>query len=190
MGLMVIGLILFFIVHGISIVNEPWRDRMVLKLGERFWKGLYALFSIIGIILVIRGYAMVRTESVVLYFSPAWLSHLAMLLMLPVFPLLLATYFPARISAFVRHPMLLATVLWAFAHLLVNGRLADVLLFGSFLVWAVFDLLSMRRRTQRPVPGAPDSRFNDLIALIVGLGIFGIFVVWLHTVLIGVQLLG
>ena len=110
--------------------------------------------------------------------------------MLPVFPLLLATYFPARISAFVRHPMLLATVLWAFAHLLVNGRLADVLLFGSFLVWAVFDLLSMRRRTQRPVPGAPDSRFNDLIALIVGLGIFGIFVVWLHKALIGVQLLG
>ena len=190
MSIMVAGLVIFFASHAISIVNEPWRDQMAAKLGEWTWKGLYAVISIFGFALIIWGYGMAREESATLYLSARWLTHLAMLLLMPVFPLLLATYLPGRISAFTRHPMLLATILWAFAHLLVNGRLTDILLFGSFLIWAVWDLISVRRRTQRSLPGAPDFKYNDLIVLIVGLALYGLFVVWLHGVLTGVPLVG
>jgi uncharacterized membrane protein len=112
-----------------------------------------------------------------------------MLLMLPVFPLLLATYFPGRIQTLVGHPMLIATILWSFAHLLVNGRMADVLLFGAFLFWSVQDLCSMKRRAARTVPGAPPAKVNDIIVLVLGLVIYGLFVGWLHGLLIGVALI-
>jgi len=184
----IIGLALFFAPHAVSIVDEAWRDRMINLLGEGPWKGIYALISLLGFVLLVWGYGLARQDSTVVYYPADWLRHLAMLLLLPVFPLLLATYFPGRIKSFVRHPMLVATILWAFAHLLVNGRLVDLLLFGAFLVWAVLDLLSMRRRTQRPHPGAPPSRANDVIALTAGLAVYGLFVVWLHTLLIGVAL--
>ena len=163
---------------------------MAAKRGEWSGKGLYSMISIIGFVLIVQGYGMVRYESAALYVSSPWLTHLAMLLMIPVFPLLLATYFPGRISGFAKHPMLLATLLWAFVHLLVNGRLTDILLFGSFLIWAVLDLNSMRRRTQRSLPGAPGNKYNDLIALVVGLALYGLLVVWLHGVLTGVPLVG
>jgi uncharacterized membrane protein len=188
MSWLVAGLIIFFAVHSISIVNEPWRDRMVAKMGEAPWKGIYSVVATIGFFLFIWGYGLARQESAIIYISVPWLMHLSMLLLIPVFPLLLATYFPGSIRAFVRHPMLLATILWAFAHLLVNGRLTDILLFGSFLVWSGLDLFSMRQRVQRPVPSAPASRFNDLITLVLGLALYSMFVVWLHSMLIGVPL--
>jgi len=184
----IIGLILFFAIHSVSIVNESWRDRMIERLGEGPWKGIYAFISLLGFVLLVWGYGLSRQDSPVIYYPADWLRHLAMLLMLPVFPLLLATYFPGRIKSFVRHPMLVATILWAFTHLLVNSRLIDLLLFGAFLVWAFLDLLSMRWRTQRPLPGAPTAKLNDLVALILGLVIYGLFVVWLHARLIGVPL--
>ncbi|MCW8859394.1 MAG: NnrU family protein [Deltaproteobacteria bacterium] len=190
MSLVVTGLILFFGVHSISILNDPWRERMSNKLGIWPWKGLYSLVSIIGFVLLIQGYGLARFDSEFLYLPAPWLKHLTMLLMIPVFPLLLATYLPGKISAFVRHPMLLATILWAFSHLLVNGRLIDILLFGSFFVWAVLDLVSMGRRAQRPLPGAPDSKVNDFVALIGGLALYAVFVGGLHAVLIGVPLVG
>lgn len=190
MSMMVAGLIIFFAVHAISIVNEPWRDQMATKLGEWPWKGIYSVISTIGFVLMAWGYGSARYESAVIYVSAPWLTHLAMLLLIPVFPLLLATYFPGRISGFAKHPMLFATILWAFAHLLVNGRLSDILLFVSFLIWAVLDLISMRRRTQRSLPGIPAFKFNDFIALIVGLVLYGLFVAWLHGMLTGVPLVG
>jgi uncharacterized membrane protein len=114
----------------------------------------------------------------------------ALLLLVFVFPLLLATYLPGRIQATTRHPMLAATKLWAVAHLLANGTLADVVLFGSFLAWAVADRISMKHRVQRPVPGAPPSGLNDVIAVVGGLALYGAFVLWLHAWLIGVSPLG
>jgi uncharacterized membrane protein len=107
-------------------------------------------------------------------------------LLVPVFPLFLAAYFRGRIQAATRHPMLAAVKLWAAAHLLANGTLADVLLFGAFLAWAVADRLSMKRRTARPIPGAPPSKANDLIAVVGGLVIYAAFVLGLHAWLIGV----
>ncbi len=109
--------------------------------------------------------------------------------MLPVFPLLFATYLPGRIRTAVKHPMLVATKTWALAHLLANGMLADVLLFGGFLAWAVADRISLKRRVVRPVAGAPPSPWNDAIAIVGGLALYGITLFWLHRVLIGVPLL-
>jgi uncharacterized membrane protein len=190
MSTLILGLIVFFAGHTVSIVNEPWRDGMASRLGEWPWKGLYSVVALIGFVLIVRGYAQTRLDPVVLYLPPVWMRHLALLLMVPVFPLLIATYFPGRIQAAVKHPMLVATKLWAVAHLLANGMLADVLLFGSFLAWAVVDRVSMKRRTQRAIPGAPPSKSNDLIAVAVGLVLYGAFVLWLHTWLIGISPVG
>jgi uncharacterized membrane protein len=114
--------------------------------------------------------------------------HVTMLLMLPVFPLLLAAYLPGRIKTAAKHPMLLAVKLWATAHLLINGTLVAVLLFGAFLAWAVLDRIAAKRRVvARVVPGALPSAANDAIAIIGGLAIYGVFVVWGHLWLIGVS---
>ena len=189
MGVLIIGLVIFFAVHSVSIVSEPWRDGMVAKMGEGPWKALYSLAAIVGFVLIVWGYGLARYDPVVLYSPPPWMRHVAMLLLVPVFPLLLAAYLPGRIQAATKHPMLVATKLWAVAHLLVNGMLADVILFGSFLAWAVVDRVSMKRRTQRPVPGAPPSKANDLIAVFVGLALYVAFALWLHDWLIGVSLI-
>jgi len=185
MNTLIAGLLLFFAVHSISIFNDAWRNRMVAKTGEWVWKGLYALLAVIGLLLIIRGYGHARLDPIVLYTPPRWLHYPALLLLLPVFPLLLAAYLPGRIQMAAKHPMLLATKLWATAHLLVNGTLADVLLFGSFLAWAVADRISLKQRTPHPVPNIPPGRFNDAMAVVIGLGIYAAFVLWLHTWLIG-----
>jgi len=188
MNVLLLGLVVFFGVHSVSIVNDPWRDRMAAKIGEWPWKSLYALVSIIGFMLIVWGYGLARHDPVVVYTPPGWLHPVAMVLLVPVFPLLLATYLPGRIQTAAKHPMLAATKLWAFAHLLANGMLADVLLFGAFLVWAVLDRISMKHRTQRPVPGIPPSPANDLVAVAGGLALYAAFVLWLHGWLIGIPL--
>lgn len=189
MNVLLLGLIVFFGVHSVSIVNDPWRNRMAARIDESAWQGAYALVPLAGFVLIVWGYGLARQEPVVLYTPPAWLQLVAMVLLVPVFPLLLAAYLPGRIQTAAKHPMLAATKLWAFAHLLANGMLADVLLFGAFLVWAVLDRISMKRRTQRPVPGVPPSRANDLIAVTGGLALYAAFVLGLHGWLIGVPLI-
>lgn len=189
MLLLILGIILFFGVHSLSIVNEPWRDRMANKLGEVPFKGIYSLFSLLGLVLLIYGYGQARLDPVVLYTPPMWLRHLSMLLLVPVFPLLFATYLPGAIKRVLKHPMLVAVKLWALAHLLANGMLADVLLFGSFLAWAVVDRISMKQRTQRTVTKVQASKVNDVVAVVLGLGVYVIFVLWLHSALIGVALI-
>ncbi|WP_111496904.1 NnrU family protein [Marinobacter bohaiensis] len=186
MGVLILGLVLFLGVHSLSIVASGGRDRLVARLGEQPFKGLYSLASLVGLILIIWGYGLARQEPVVVYLPPAWLRHLALLLLLPVFPLLLATYLPGRIQRAAKHPTLIAVKLWALAHLLANGMLADVVLFGAFLAWAVAERISLKRRTPRAVPALPASPRNDLIAVVGGLLVYGAFVVWLHRVLIGV----
>ncbi|MDG4553190.1 MAG: NnrU family protein [Candidatus Competibacter sp.] len=187
MGVLLLGLIIFFAVHSLSIVNKPWRDRQAARLDEGPWQAAYSLAALIGFGLIVWGYGLARHDPLVLYWPPVWLRHLALLLMVPVFPLLLAAYLPGRIQTAVKHPMLAATKLWAVAHLLANGMLADVLLFGAFLVWAVVDRISLRRRALRPVPGAPPSKANDPIAVVGGLALYVAFVLWLHLWLIGVS---
>ncbi len=188
MSLLILGLALFLGVHSISIVAPGWRDAQAARLGENAWKGVYTLLSLAGFAMIVYGYGQARQAPMVLYVPPVALRHVALLLMLPVFVLLLAAYLPGRIKSAARHPMLAATKLWALAHLLANGNLADVLLFGGFLAWAVADRISMKRRVQRPLPGAPAGPFNDVIAVVAGLALYGLFVTVGHRWLIGVAL--
>ena len=191
MFLLVLGLVLFLGVHSVSIVAPSWRDAQVQRRGEAVWKGLYALAAIAGLALLVHGYGAARQAPVLLYAPPSSLRHLALLLMLPVFPLLLAAYLPGRVQRIAKHPMLLAVKLWAAAHLLANGTLADVLLFGSFLLWAVADRISVKRRAvPRSVPGAPPGALNDIVAVAGGLLLYVGFVFWAHVWLIGVSPLG
>jgi uncharacterized membrane protein len=186
MTLLLIGLVLFLGVHSMSIVAEGWRQRTMRRIGMGPWKGLYALISLLGFVLIVYGYDIARQDPIVLYTPPVWTRHLALLLMLPVFPLIFAAYLPGRIKATMKHPMLAATKIWALAHLVANGTLADVLLFGGFLAWAVADRISFKKRTQPDLRTAPPSKYNDVIAVALGLLAYAAFAQWLHLYLIGV----
>lgn len=183
-----VGIFLFLGIHSIAIVAPAWRNDMVRRMGAVPWKAMYGLVAIVGIVLLVKGYGDLRWASSVLYTPPGWLRHVGMLLLLPVFPLLLATYLPGRISARVQHPMLLAVKIWAFAHLLMNGRVVDLVLFSAFLAWAVADRIAVKRRSSRPAsaPTLPETVFNDAVVVVGGLAIYVAFVFWLHTWLIGV----
>ena len=187
MTILVVGLIIFLGIHSISIFAPSFRDGMAARLGAGPWRGVYSLISLIGFALLIWGYGLARREPVVLYNPPFWTRYVAAVLMLPVFPLLFAPYFPGRIKAALKHPMLVAVTLWAVAHLISNGMLADVVLFGGFLMWAVADRISYRHRTQRPLQGAPPAPRNDIIVVVVGFVLYVLFVFWLHQKLFGVQ---
>jgi len=186
---LIIGLALFLGVHSLSIVDRTFRNRMVVKLGLWPWKAVYAVVALAGFVLLVKGYGAARVDPIVLYQPPAWTRHLTMLLMLPVFPMFLAAYLPGRIQSTLKHPMLAATKLWAIAHLIANGGLHDVVLFGGVLVWAVADRISINFRGE-PVPAAAGKTSNDLIAIGAGLGVYVLFVVWAHRAWIGMPLIG
>lgn len=189
MTTLILGLVLFLGMHSISIVAEPLRDKLAEK-SELGWKAVYGIVSLVGIVLIARGYADARMTSAILYTTPQWMSHVMALLMLPVFILFFAPYLPGRISTAAKHPQLVAVKLWAVSHLLVNGSVADVVLFGSFLAWAVVDRISLKRRTQRPLPGLPKANGNDFIAILLGLVTYVAFTLWLHERLIGIAPFG
>lgn len=186
MTTLIIGLMLFLGVHSISNVVPGWRDRCAAAVGEKAWQGLYALVALIGLVLIVRGFGIARQTPMIVYVPPAWLRDTAIVLLAPVFPLLLAAYLPGKIRSTVRNnPMLVATKLWALAHLLANGALADIVLFGSFLAWGAFTRVSLKFRTPRPVPTLPASSANDAIALIGGLALYFAFIYGVHLWLIG-----
>ncbi len=183
---LLLGLVLFFGMHSVSIAALPLRDKLAAK-SELGWKSLYGVVSLIGIVLMVRGYADLRQAPTLLYVSPSWLHYVAGVLLLPIFVLIQVPYLPGRIKSAVKHPQLAAVILWALAHLLVNGTLADVLLFGSFLLWAVADRISVKSRIARPIPGAPESRANDVVVVVVGLTVYAATILWLHEMLFGVR---
>ncbi|MCE3002345.1 MAG: NnrU family protein [Xanthomonadaceae bacterium] len=191
MSQLILGLVLFLGVHSIAIVAPAWRNRLAARGGGIPWKIVYALVSIVGFVMIVRGYADARLAPELLYSPPRWTRHLMATLMLPVFPLLLAAYLPGRIKALAGgHPMLVATKLWALSHLFGNTTVADAVLFGSILAWAVADFISVRRRPARAIPGAPASKWNDAIAVVLGLALYGAFVGHLHLKLIGIAPFG
>jgi uncharacterized membrane protein len=188
MATLLAGLALFLGVHSISIVAPAWRNAMVARIGPMPWRGAYALIGITGLVLVVLGYGEVRYQPVWLYVAPRWMHAITTTLMLPVFPLLLAAYLPGGIRKATRHPMLVAVKLWALAHLLANGSLADVVLFGSILAWAVADRISLKWRPPSSTPAAPSGRWNDVIAIVGGLILYGFMLNWGHAWLIGTPL--
>lgn len=188
MTLLIAGLVLFLGMHFTGIVADDWRQGMIRKRGAGTWKLLYAAVSIVGFILIVIGYGAARTDPVFLWAAPVWARHLAMPLTLVAFILLAATYVPNnRIKAKLGHPMLAAVKIWALAHILANGTLADVLLFGSFLIWAIAGFAVLRRRDRHNGVTRTGAFKGDAITLVTGIIAWAVFAMVLHTALIGVS---
>ncbi|HYF19330.1 MAG TPA: NnrU family protein [Ramlibacter sp.] len=189
MGFLLLGLVVFLGVHATRIVAEGWRTRTIAHMGEGTWKGLFSVASLVGLVLIVWGYGLARQQPVVLWTPPRGMNHLAALLMLVSFVLLAAAYVPRNaIKARLHHPMVLGVKAWALAHLLANGTLADVLLFGSFLLWAVLSFRAARRRDRAGgVTYSPGTTAGTAGAVVVGLVLYAVFVFWAHAWLIGVR---
>lgn len=189
MLILILGLVLFLGIHSSRIFAADWRSGFIERRGPGPWKGLYSVISIAGFVLIVWGYGMARQNPVLLWESPVWLRHVAILLNLVAFVMFAAYLVPAgRMKAWLAHPMVLSVKVWAFAHLLANGTLADLILFGSFLVWAIADYAASRRRDRAAgtVHIAGPVR-NDAIAVAVGVLIWAAFVWRVHVWLIGVS---
>ena len=194
MTLMILGLVMFIGAHAVRIVADDWRTATIARIGEKKWKGLYSLVSIVGFVLIIVGYGMARSAgSPELYAPPVWTRHLAILLVAIAFIFLAAggKSMPAnRIRAAVGHPMVVGVKIWAFAHLLANGRVVDVVLFGTFLVWAIVLYAASRRRDRaQGVTREKGQPKATVMAVVGGLVVFAVFAVWLHPWLIGVRVM-
>lgn len=189
MTLLIIGLLLFLGLHSLRIFADAWRSRQVALRGEGVWKGAYSLLALLGLLLIVLGYADARATPVSLWQPPLWTRHLAATLMLPVFVLWVAAYLPGnRLRARIGHPLVAGVKLWALAHLLANGTLADLLLFGAFLIWAALDYASLRQRDRATGKTWPaGSLQRDLIAVALGLAAYAGFAIYLHPLLIGVR---
>ncbi len=192
MLVLIIGLVLFLGVHSIRIVADDWRTQTITRIGERPWKGLYALVSLLGFGLIIWGFGLARAQPVQLWSPPVAMRHLASLLTLIAFVLLAAAYVPGNgIKARLHHPMVLAVKVWALAHLLSNGNVAHVLLFGAFLAWAVLNFAAARQRDQ--VAGtvyAPGNAKATVVTVLAGGLVWAVFALWLHGWLMGIRPLG
>ncbi len=192
MEILVIGLVLFLGVHSARIFFEGARQRFIEQRGEKAWKGLYSLVSLVGFALIVYGFGQARLDPGVVWTPPTGLRHAASLLVLLAFVLLAAAYVPGnQIRARVKHPMVLAVKVWALAHLLVNGRDYAVVLFAAFLVWAVLDFRAARARdraqgTQYPAGSMP----RTLITVVVGGAMWAVFAFWAHADWIGVRPFG
>ncbi len=189
---LVLGLVLFLGVHSVRIVADGWRTQTVARWGEMPWKGLYSVVSAVGLVLIIWGYGLARQQPVVLWVPPIGMRHAAALLTLIAFVLLAATYVPRNaIKARLHHPMVLGVKVWALAHLLSNGNLADVVLFGSFLLWAVLSFRAARQRDRAlNTAYAPGTAAGTVAAVVVGTVAWVGFAFWAHAWLMGVAPLG
>ena len=193
MGLivMIAGLVLFLGTHTLTTMRDL-RTRLIASMGEGGYKAGYALASLAGLVLIVWGFAHYRaTGWIDVWSPPKTLKHINVALMLPAVILVVASYIRGRIYTTVKHPMLTGVKLWAFGHLLANGDLGGIILFGSFLAWAVFGRISLKRRTDAGAPPIPIGGItNDLIAVAVGVVAYLALSFAFHPVVIGVPVMG
>lgn len=189
MAILILGLLIFLGLHSVRIFADDWRNAMRARLGENGWKGLYSLASLAGFGLILWGYSLARRQPVVVWSPPSFMPHIAAPLMVLAFILLAAAYVPRNgIKARLHHPMTLAVKVWALAHLLANGTLHDMILFGSFLVWSVVLFRAARKRDA--AAGAvypPGKGAATAVTVVVGFALSVVFAHWLHLLLIGVK---
>ena len=187
---LIAGLIVFLGVHSVRIVAEDWRTSTIARVGANPWKGVYSLLSIAGFVLLVWGYGEARQQGVVLYEPPVFTRHIAGLLMLVSLVLLAAAYVPRNhIKAKLHHPMIIGVKVWAFAHLLANGRLPDVVLFGAFLAWAIVDFIAARKRDRRLGTVYPSGNMLQTLFTVVAGGIIWVVFVAAFLVFFGVPYL-
>ena len=189
MPMLILGLLIFLGLHSLRIFASGWRDRQVARLGLKRWKLLYALVAVVGLVLICWGFSLARLPPVQLYAPPPLLRHLNALFTLVAFVLFFAAKVPRNhLKARLGHPQLLAVKVWAFGHLLAIGMLRDVLLFGSFLLWAIALYIVSRRRDRLAGTVYPTGTLKaDLITLALGIGVWLLFAFWLHLWLFGVN---
>jgi uncharacterized membrane protein len=192
MSILIVGLIIFLGLHSVRIVADGWRAEKLVQWGEGAWKGLYSVGSIVGFWLIVWGYGLARQQPVVLWVPPVATRHIAATLMLLAMILLVAAYVPGNtIKSKLHHPMILGVKTWAVAHLVANGNAADVVLFGSFLAWAVACFIAARKRDRAAGTVYPAGKtVPTIITVVIGLVAYGGFVVYLHKWLIGVPVFG
>jgi uncharacterized membrane protein len=184
MVLLIVGIIVFLGIHLVPALPH-WRVALIGRLGENGYKAFFSFVSIVGFVLLVWGFAVAPVVQV--WTPPAWTRWIALVLMLPAFIFLVAAYVPGQIKARLKHPFLVSIKTWALAHLIANGDLASIILFSSFLAYAVFDRIAAKRREERglvTVPGTGPAR-NDWIAVILGIVLYLAFLFWLHPLLIG-----
>jgi len=189
MALLIVGLIIFLGVHSIRMLAPAWRDLQLARRGELIWKGLYSIISLLGFVLIIYGYAHARLDPVYIWQPPVWAKHVAAPLMLISFICIAAAYIPGNIiKSKIGHPMLAGVKTWALAHLITNGTLADLYLFGSFLLWSIFQFRASRLRDKaHGVIYAHLSPTRDVLVIVFGIGGAIVFMLFLHQWLIGVR---
>src|SRR3954464_11148090 len=194
MALLILGLVIFLGTHAFTMARAP-RAALIARLGEGPYKGLYALASLIGVVLIAVGFGRYRAAGYIdVWNPPAGTRHLALLLMWPAWVMVIAAYLPGRIKRTLKTPMLAGVKVWALAHLLANGDLGSILLFGSILAWALLARISVKRRRDEvrdhggPV-AEPAGWRNDVIAIVLGTVLWFVFARWLHPLLIGVPVL-
>jgi uncharacterized membrane protein len=184
MALLIIGIVVFFGFHLLPTV-PGLRERLVGRFGENGYKILFSLLSLASLALLIYGFA--KAPFIQVWSPPGWTRWVAIVLMLPAFIFLVAAYLPGQIKTRLKHPFLVAIKTWAFAHLIANGGLASIILFGSFLAYAVYDRIALKSRQPTGLVEAqgPSKRQNDIIAVVLGAALYVVFLVWLHPLLIG-----
>jgi uncharacterized membrane protein len=196
---LILGLILFLGAHSVRIWADGWRNQTIEAYGEKAFKGVYALVSILGFYLLVVGYGEARLQTVALWNPPIFTKHISMLLMLLSSILLMATYIPRNhFKMRLGHPMVLSVKVWALSHLLANGNLADLVLFGSFLIWAVLNFRSARARDRAQVQNSDANEeaplkpnlLATLIALFGGMGLWAVITFVLHAKVVGVAPMG
>lgn len=189
MTLLVLGLIVFLGTHAFTMARGM-RAGVIAKIGEGPYKGLYSLASLAGLVLIVIGFGQYRQEGYIpVWDPPVWTRHLSLLLVWVSFICLAAAYLPGRIKLRLKHPMLAGVKIWALAHLIANGDLGSILLFGSFLAWAVVARISVKYRDEAVQHGAqslPEGWRNDVLAFVIGTLAYFAFAFWLHPLLIGV----
>lgn len=189
---LILGLCIFLGLHSVRMVADGWRTRTIVRVGESTYKGMYSVLSVIGLGLIIWGFGVARETPVMLWMPPVGMRHAASLLTLIAFIFMAATYVPKNaIKARLHHPMVLSVKTWALAHLLANGSVAHVLLFGSFLSWAVVNFIVARKRDRAAgTVYAAGTASGTAITVVVGSVAWAAFALWLHGLLIGIRPFG
>ena len=196
---LILGLILFLGAHSVRVVADNWRAEKIAAWGDKAFKGVYTLVSILGFYLLVVGYGEARLQPLALWNPPIFTRHISTLLMLLSSILLIATYIPRNhFKMRLRHPMVLSVKVWALSHLLANGNLADLVLFGSFLIWAVLNFRSARARDRARVENSvaiedslpKPNLYATLIALFGGMALWAVITFVLHAKVVGVAPMG
>ena len=192
LGILILGLAIFLATH-VFVSFREGRASVIERVGLPLYRGLFAIVSIAGLALIIWGYAQYRAHDLIqLWSPPAFMRHITIGLVLFAVIFLVAAFFPSHIRTKLKHPMLTSVKTWALAHLLSNGDLGSILLFGTFLAWGVYARIAAKRRGDigAAAKPAPDGWTNDIIVVVLGVVVFLALGFWFHPYVIGVPVFG